>query len=107
MLFVRNLTGIAARHQLTDRLVYCVGLAGIALAVVLLDERVGESAELVAALAEVLARMSPRTRRPIRFLNPEKTKPAPLAPESWPDSQPPAASADAPVAPVSPDGTWP
>lgn len=32
LLFVRNLTGISARHQLTDRVVYWAGLGGIALA---------------------------------------------------------------------------
>lgn len=76
-------------------------------AAVLLDERIAEPPELVAVLAEVLAKMSPRTRRPIRFLDPEKTRPAPLAPESWPDSQPPGAGAEAAPAVVSRDATWP
>jgi GGDEF domain-containing protein len=75
-------------------------------AALLLDERIGEPADLVAALAEVLAKMSPRTRRPIRFLNPEKTSPAPLALESWPDSQP-AAPSEGLAAPLSRDATWP
>jgi two-component system, sensor histidine kinase LadS len=34
MLFVRNLTGISARHRLIDRMIYASGLAGIALALV-------------------------------------------------------------------------
>jgi diguanylate cyclase (GGDEF)-like protein len=46
---------------------------------VLLSERLVEAAELPAALGEVLAGMSPRTRRPIRFLEPEVTQPAPLS----------------------------
>ncbi len=74
-------------------------------AAVLLDERIAEPPELVAALTGVLAKMSPRTRRPIRFLDPERTWPAPLATESWPDSHP-SGVPDAPAA-VSPDATWP
>jgi hypothetical protein len=35
-----------------------------------------EADELVEALGEMLAHMSPRTRRPIRFIQPETTQPA-------------------------------
>jgi len=49
------------------------------IAAVLLSERPAEAADLPAALGEVLAAMSPRTRRPIRFLEPEDTHPVPLA----------------------------
>jgi GGDEF domain-containing protein len=76
-------------------------------AAVLLDERIAEPLELVAALTDVLAKMSPRTRHPIRFLNPEKTRPSPLAPESRPDSHPPGVPEKGAPAAVSPDATWP
>jgi GGDEF domain-containing protein len=46
---------------------------------VLLSERLVDAAELPTALGQVLAGMSPRTRRPIRFLEPEVTQPAPLS----------------------------
>ncbi|MEP6791624.1 MAG: hypothetical protein ABI907_09650, partial [Ramlibacter sp.] len=47
-------------------------------AAVLLGERMMEAPDLVDALAALLASMSSRTRRPIRFLEPEVTQPAPL-----------------------------
>lgn len=43
---------------------------------VLLQERMMEADELVEALGELLGHMSPRTRRPIRFLQPDTTLPA-------------------------------
>lgn len=49
---------------------------------VLLDERVMEPAELCDALAGLLGSMSPRTRRPIRFIQPENTQPVPLGSDS-------------------------
>jgi two-component system, sensor histidine kinase LadS len=49
---------------------------------VLLGERTGEATELVDALGNVLERMSSRTRRPIRFLEPEQTMPADLPSDS-------------------------
>ena len=52
------------------------------IASVLLDERVMDAAELAEKLGEVLAGMSPRTRRPIRFLDPENTHPSPLGADS-------------------------
>ncbi|HZY19822.1 MAG TPA: 7TM diverse intracellular signaling domain-containing protein [Ramlibacter sp.] len=51
-------------------------------AAVLLRERIGEPAAMAHALAELLASMSPRTRRPIRFVEPEDTQPADIAPDS-------------------------
>jgi len=47
-------------------------------AAVLLRERTMDAPELADALEAVLAGMSPRTRRPIRYLEPEVTTPAPL-----------------------------
>jgi len=52
------------------------------IAAALLEERMGEPDELVDALDDLLASMSPRTRRPIRFLEPVNTEPQPLAPDS-------------------------
>jgi diguanylate cyclase (GGDEF)-like protein len=52
------------------------------IAAVLLEERLGEPDELVDALDELLASMSPRTRRPIRFLEPVNTEPQPLGADS-------------------------
>jgi hypothetical protein len=42
----------------------------------------GEPEELVDALDELLESMSPRTRRPIRFLEPEETQPQALETDS-------------------------
>ncbi|HSV36972.1 MAG TPA: 7TM diverse intracellular signaling domain-containing protein [Ramlibacter sp.] len=70
------------------------------IAAVLLDERVMDGPELVDGLGALLEIMSPRTRRPIRFLAPEMTLPMPIDSDSslhepWPDSglQPAAAVA--------------
>jgi two-component system, sensor histidine kinase LadS len=68
---------------------------------VLLDERMVETPELVEALDALLGSMSPRTRRPIRFLEPETTEPAPLASDSAlleSDSVPPDTNEQAPAA---------
>ncbi|MDP1567621.1 MAG: hypothetical protein Q8L91_15380, partial [Polaromonas sp.] len=45
---------------------------------VLLNERLMESAALSQALSDLLAGMAERTRRPIRFLEPDVTHPSPL-----------------------------
>jgi hypothetical protein len=45
-------------------------------AAVLLNERSMKAPQLAAALDDLLDGMSPRTRRPIRFLEPESTVPA-------------------------------
>ena len=47
-------------------------------AAVLLNERPGSDLEIAAALAELVEHMGPRSRRPIRFLEPEMTRPIPL-----------------------------
>jgi diguanylate cyclase (GGDEF)-like protein len=52
------------------------------IAALLLRERLLEPALLGPALGELLASMSPRTRRPIRFLQPEETMPVPLESDS-------------------------
>jgi diguanylate cyclase (GGDEF)-like protein len=74
------------------------------IAAVLLEERSGEPGELVAALDELLASMSPRTRRPIRFLEPDSTQPqslddSALDTESGP--APPEPKPGASVVPIS------
>ncbi len=48
------------------------------IAAVLLNERQGSDTEIAQALAELVQQMGPRSRRPIRFLEPEMTKPMPL-----------------------------
>jgi GGDEF domain-containing protein len=49
---------------------------------VLLSERLGSHEDISAALADLLHGMAARTRRPIRFLEPELTRPMPLATDS-------------------------
>jgi diguanylate cyclase (GGDEF)-like protein len=49
---------------------------------VLLNERMLEARELVDALDGLLGGMSARTRRPIRFLEPEATQPVPMESDS-------------------------
>ncbi|AMO22833.1 hypothetical protein GCM10027034_33140 [Ramlibacter solisilvae] len=64
---------------------------------VLLEERTAEPEDLMDALNDLLAGMSPRTRRPIRFLDPEHTRPVSLEPDSsilGSDSGLPAAAAE-------------
>ncbi len=51
-------------------------------AAVILTERLASGDETSANLIDLLAGMAPRTRRPIRFLEPELTRPAPLEDES-------------------------
>jgi two-component system, sensor histidine kinase LadS len=103
------LEGVTSRIAVTDRAARLIAaglmpLQGLKpdvtlqfhIAAVLLDERMAEAPELVEALDEVLGGMSPRTRRPIRFLEPETTEPAPLASDSSlleSDSVPPQAGA--------------
>lgn len=52
------------------------------MAAILLEERFMEAEELVQALSELLRGMSPRTRRPIRFIQAESTQPAGLGDSS-------------------------
>jgi GGDEF domain-containing protein len=49
---------------------------------VLFSERLGSHEEIAAALADLLQSMAARTRRPIRFLEPESTHPMPLEAET-------------------------
>lgn len=68
------------------------------IAAALLAERMEDAPDLVDALDGLLGSMSPRTRRPIRFLEPDTTEPAPLASDSSllePESVP--SNAGAPV----------
>lgn len=47
-------------------------------AAVLLRERLGTDVEITQSLTDLVQRISPRSRRPIRFLEPEMTRPAAL-----------------------------
>ncbi len=89
------LEGVTSRVAVTDRAARLIAaglmpLKGLKpevtlqfhIAAVLLEERTGEPQEIVAALDELMASMSPRTRRPIRFLEPENTQPQALGPDS-------------------------
>lgn len=89
------LEGVSSRAAVTDRAARLIAaglmpLAGLKpevtlqfhIAAILLDERSLEAPELLQALDDLLAAMSPRTRRPIRFVAPEQTHPVPLAPDS-------------------------
>src|SRR5206468_2565394 len=82
--------GVTSRIAVTDRAARLIAaglmpLKGLKpdvtlqfhIAAVLLDERMGEADEIVDSLDELLATMSPRTRRPIRFLEPLNTEPQP------------------------------
>lgn len=85
------LEGVTSRSTVTDRAARLIAaglmpLPGLKpdvtlqfhIAAVLLNERAMDAPALVHALGETLAGMSPRTRRPIRFLEPEATRPAAL-----------------------------
>ncbi|WP_194792936.1 sensor domain-containing diguanylate cyclase [Caenimonas koreensis] len=89
------LEGVRSRVAVTDRAARLIAaglmpLAGLKpdvtlqfhIGAVLLEERVSDAPDLVDALDELLASMSERTRRPIRFLEPEVTQPAPLEADS-------------------------
>lgn len=102
------LEGVSSRAAVTDRAARLIAaglmpLKGLKpdvtlqfhVAAVLLNERMLEADELTEALAGLLASMSSRTRRPIRYLEPEITQPSPLDDSSTesgfgdePDSQP-------------------
>jgi GGDEF domain-containing protein len=56
-------------------------------AAVLLHERPGSDIEIAAALTELVQHMGPRSRRPIRFLEPEMTRPMPLEGSPGPDEE--------------------
>jgi GGDEF domain-containing protein len=89
------LEGVTSRTSVTDRAARLIAaglmpLPGLKpdvtlqfhVAAVLLRERRVEPREVEESLAELLGSMSPRTRRPIRFLKPEDTLPAPLDTDS-------------------------
>lgn len=89
------LEGVSTRAAVTDRAARLIAaglmpLSGLKpdvtlqfhIAAVLLDERFLEAPELVESLDALLAAMSPRTRRPIRFVAPINTQPAGLEPDS-------------------------
>lgn len=93
------LEGVASRPPVTDlaaRLIAAglMPLKGLKpevvlqfhVAGVLLSERLGSHEEISTALADLLHSMAARTRRPIRFLEPESTHPMPLDTESTLDS---------------------
>lgn len=93
------LEGVASRPPVTDlaaRLIAAglMPLKGLKpevvlqfhVAGVLLSERLGSHEEISTALADLLHSMAARTRRPIRFLEPELTHPMPLDAESTLDS---------------------
>lgn len=85
------LEGVTSRSSVTDRAARLIAaglmpLKGLKpevtlqfhIAAVLLDERSMDAPALADALADLLKSMSPRTRRPIRFLEPEATQRMPL-----------------------------
>ncbi|MDP3761597.1 MAG: 7TM diverse intracellular signaling domain-containing protein [Ramlibacter sp.] len=89
------LEGVTSRIAVTDRAARLIAaglmpLQGLKpdvtlqfhIGAVLLDERMAEAPELAEALDGLLSGMSPRTRRPIRFLEPQNTEPAPLGSDS-------------------------
>lgn len=89
------LEGVSSRAAVTDRAARLIAaglmpLSGLKpdvtlqfhIGALLLDERPMEPTELVDALTALLAGMSPRTRRPIRFIAPEDTHPASLSQDS-------------------------
>ena len=51
-------------------------------AAVLLSEKIPDPTQVISELSGLLATMSSRTRRPIRFLEPETTTPTPLSSDS-------------------------
>ena len=117
------LEGVASRSAVTDKAARLIAaglmpLTGLKPDVtlqfhctaVLLHERSMEASHLAAALEELLDGMSPRTRRPIRFLEPEATMPLPMEADSSlleSDSVPPAqdGTAAAPEAALSRSAT--
>ncbi|MGZ5193903.1 MAG: sensor domain-containing diguanylate cyclase [Ramlibacter sp.] len=89
------LEGVSSRIAVTDRAARLIAaglmpLKGLKpdvtlqfhIAAVLLGERMGEAPELTDALTTLIESMSSRTRRPIRFLEPEQTMPVGLPSDS-------------------------
>lgn len=84
--------GITSRQALSERMVKLIAsglipLPGLTpevtlhfhIAAVLLSEKIPDATQVIAELADLLGTMSSRTRRPIRFLEPEPTRPTPLS----------------------------
>lgn len=69
-------------------------------AAVLLCEHAVEAAELAQSLDALLASMSSRTRRPLRFLEPPQTQPAPLAASAEDSGAGPGGDSTMPPRPV-------
>jgi diguanylate cyclase (GGDEF)-like protein len=117
------LEGVTSRVAVTDRAARLIAaglmpLKGLKpevilqfhIAAVLLDDRIGEPEELTQALHELLASMSPRTRRPIRFLEGERTEPVGLGSDSallGGDSTLPSDGGSASVVPISRNASSP
>ena len=93
--FAVILEGVSSRAAVTDRAARLIAaglmpLSGLKpdvtlqfhIAAVLLDERSMGAPEVVEGLSSLLAGMSPRTRRPIRFIAPETTHPSALSADS-------------------------
>lgn len=89
------LDGVSSRQALSERMVSLIAsglvpLPGLKpevtlqfhIACVLLNETIPDSRTILDQLAEVLDSISPRSRRPIRFLEPLNTVPTPLAGDS-------------------------
>jgi diguanylate cyclase (GGDEF)-like protein len=109
------LEGVTSRIAVTDRAARLIAaglmpLKGLKpevtlqfhIAAVLLDERMGEAEELAAALGDLLAGMSPRTRRPIRFLEGPDTQPAAVYDSALTDSEGgPSPEAPSTVVPIN------
>lgn len=99
--FAMVLEGVTSRQALTERMVKLVASGLIPLqglqpevtlqfqaACVLLHHNPIPPEQVLGSLAEVLAGISPRTRRPIRFLEPALTEPVPLSPLEVPAGAP-------------------
>jgi diguanylate cyclase (GGDEF)-like protein len=108
--FAVILEGVSSRSAVTDRAARLIAaglmpLTGLKpdvtlqfhIAAVLLDERAMEAQELLEALDGLLAGMSPRTRRPIRFVAPEDTHPAPMQDSSMLGEEEPNISSKPPL----------
>lgn len=87
--------GITSRQALSERMVKLIASGLIPLpgltpevtlqfhvAAVLLSEKIPDPTQVISELSGLLATMSSRTRRPIRFLEPETTTPTPLSSDS-------------------------
>ena len=89
------LEGVASRHALNERMVSLIASGLIPLpglqpevtlhfhiACVLLNESIPDPRTILEQLDDILDNMAPRTRRPIRFLEPLQTIPAPVGESS-------------------------